>query len=279
MAAVNAEPWLWNIALHQAGFASAEIDHWAVLQEQAFDALTQMVSAHAPYPGIVFDSNWRGLMQSEAGWWLCDVIMPEFMSTILGPGEPLDMIAAASHDGGLLSRMTNGREFGEALFEQLSIETYLRPSLAPRVKLLGESLERRFGKLRPAGRAPSSPVLSPTFKTELGELSFFTIQCLFGLAPNVHAGSMRAELWFPADTATRETIRVIYQRVLDCIGEKTLRSQFHSQEKARQATMEAIDAGQVAETCAPFKSSSLEGCVPCSDCLAHTVRYHGAGGY
>jgi len=34
----------------------------------------------------------------------------------------------------------------------------------------------------------------------------------------------------------------------DRIGEKTLRSQFHSQEKARQATMEAIDAGQVAET-------------------------------
>lgn len=38
----------------------------------------------------------------------------------------------------------------------------------------------------------------------------------------------------------------------DRIGEKTLRSQFHSQEKARQATMAAIDAGQVAETVYPM---------------------------
>ncbi|MBY3064787.1 DUF1963 domain-containing protein [Rhizobium laguerreae] len=37
----------------------------------------------------------------------------------------------------------------------------------------------------------------------------------------------------------------------DRIGEKTLRSQFHSQEKARQVTTQAIDAGQVAETVDP----------------------------
>lgn len=37
----------------------------------------------------------------------------------------------------------------------------------------------------------------------------------------------------------------------DRIGEKTLRSQFHSQEKVRQATIQAIDAGQGAETIDP----------------------------
>ncbi|WP_069061713.1 DUF1963 domain-containing protein [Sinorhizobium sp. RAC02] len=37
----------------------------------------------------------------------------------------------------------------------------------------------------------------------------------------------------------------------DRIGEKTLRSQFHGQEKARQATLAAIDAGQGSETVDP----------------------------
>jgi transcriptional regulator with XRE-family HTH domain len=208
MVAAKADPWLWNVALNQAGYVSEDLDQVEPLQEQALDVLTQMVQAHSPCPGIVFDSDWFGLMQSEAGWWLCEVIMPEFMRTQFVTGKRLDMIAAATHDGGLLSQMKNGREFGEALYDQLSVETFMRPSLAPRVRALRNSLERRFGNLQHGRRPPSSPVLFPSFATDVGEMNFFTVQCFTGLPTNVNSGSVRVELWFPSDDATRKLISV-----------------------------------------------------------------------
>lgn len=193
-----------NAALLSAGFspASVEVAPGQIRGSPACKALCEMLAAHEPNPGLVFDSDWMICAMNEAGQWLCTLMMPEFLADKV-PTE-LDMIAAVADPGGLLSKVRNASEVGYALLRQLHAEQLARPSLRSRVDELERSLKERFGQdvadePRPAGR----PHLTLTIDLEESTLSFLLLQSLFELPQNVTQASLRSELWFPLDATTR----------------------------------------------------------------------------
>ena len=104
----------------------------------------------------------------------------------------------------MLSRLRDPWVAGGALLDQLRSEQWARPTLQPRIDRYEASLVDRFGR-RPdtAPRPASAPHLNMIFDTDAGTMSFFTIQCVFALPQDVTLASLRVELWFPADEATR----------------------------------------------------------------------------
>lgn len=205
-----------NATLVSAGYSPAYIELGAqhMRDTPAFRALSDMLAAHEPFPGIVFDADWMIRAMSLGGQWLCSVGMPEFLATMNGPPAEMDMIAAVAHPGGLLSKVRNAREVGFALLKQLRAEAMTRPALRPRIDRLEISLNERFGS-EPAdyARAAGDPYLNLIVDSEFGTLSFLLVQTVFGLPQNVTHASLRTELWFPVDNATR---RVMMTRGRDC---------------------------------------------------------------
>lgn len=198
-----------NAALISAGFSPAfvEIGAEQVRDSSAFKALSDMLVAHEPYPGIIFDADWMIRAMNEGGHWLSTVGMADFLADMGGPATEMDMIAAVTHPRGFLSKIRNAREVGFALLRQMRAEQMTRPALAPRVDQLEQSLRDRFGD-DPGehSRAPGDTHLQLIVDSEFGTLSFLLVQTVFGLPHNVTHASLRTELWFPLDDDTRRVM-------------------------------------------------------------------------
>lgn len=198
-----------NAALLSAGFAPAFREFGAdqVRETPGFKALSEMLVAHEPYPGIVFNADWMINAMTEGGQWLCGIGMAGFLESMDGAPTQMDMIAALVHPGGMLSQVRNAPEVGFALLRQLRSEQLARPSLAERVDRLEASLLQRYGSdgiEQP--RAAGDPYLRVIMDTGVGSLSFLLVQTVFGLPHSISPASLRTELWFPANEQTRRVM-------------------------------------------------------------------------
>lgn len=195
-----------NAALLRAGYASVEGAEAA--PSPACAALRQVLEAHEPNPAFVFGPDWMMVRLNRAGQWLCREVMPDAVAHMESLESGIDMIGTVTHRGGLMARMRDPWIAGGALLDQLRNEQWAWPELKPRIDLFEASLVARFGP-RPAShrRAAGEPCLNLVFDTALGVLSFFTIQSVFALPQDVTPASLRLELWFPADDATRAVLR------------------------------------------------------------------------
>jgi transcriptional regulator with XRE-family HTH domain len=198
-----------NAALVSAGFTPSVVELGAehARNTPAFRVLSEMLEAHNPSPGIIFDADWIIRAMSEGGQWLCGVLMPDYLASTDGRPVEMDMIASVAHPGGLLSRVRNAAEVGYALLNQLRAEQLTRAMLRPRADCLEASLIERYGPCRPEHmRAAGEPQLQLVADTEVGTLCFLLVQTVFGLPQNVTHTSLRTELWFPTDDATRQAM-------------------------------------------------------------------------
>lgn len=198
-----------NAALLSAGFAPAFREFGAdqVRETPGFKALSEMLVAHEPHPGIVFNADWMINAMTEGGQWLCGLALTDFLASMTGPPTQMDMIAALIHPGGMLSKVRNAPEVGFALLRQLRAEQLARPSLAERVDRLEQSLVQRYGADgADPSRAAGDPYLRVVMDTEMGSLSFLLVQTVFGLPHSISSASLRTELWFPTDDQTRRVM-------------------------------------------------------------------------
>jgi transcriptional regulator with XRE-family HTH domain len=201
-----APPALTNAALNRAGYVS--IDSGEAGPSPACAALRQVLDVHEPYPALVFGPDWVIIKANVAGQWLCRALMPEATGHLASTESGLDMIATLAHPDGLMARMRDPWVAGGALLDQLRNEEWAWPGLKPRTDAFEASLLARFGPRPPSvRRAAGEPCLNLVFDTPLGALSFFTIQSVFALPQDVTPASLRIELWFPADEATRAVMR------------------------------------------------------------------------
>lgn len=208
--AAGTPPTLRNLALQRGGFAPIAFADPATgtWQPAVLEALTEMLLAHEPFPGIVFDADWIGLALNPAGQRLCAINMAGFWATLEAPQQGLDMIAALIHPGGMFSTMRDPARAGYAWLAQMRAEQWARPALAPRVDALERSLRQRYGDApEQPGRAPHETFLKMVFDTPIGTLSFLTVQSVVGLPYGIDHGSLRIELWFPTDAATRQALQ------------------------------------------------------------------------
>lgn len=208
MDALEAPVSVRNAALHHAGLSAVGArDACASSGEEMLrEALEGLVAAHEPYPAVVFDADWRVQQLSAGGMDLCSQITTGFDLCAEIHAQGLDMIEAVASPDGLLSRAQDPEVAAAALLAQFEAESWARPSLRDRVQACRAALMRRFGDRLPKGRDPGAPHLQLAFDTDAGPLTFFIIQTVVGLPQNVTPDALRAELWFPADEPTRQTL-------------------------------------------------------------------------
>lgn len=204
MDALEAPVSVRNAALHHAGLSAVEVHNaFSGSTERLHEALDGLVTAHEPFPAVVFDPEWRVQRLSEGGLKLCGLLLSGAEGGPPNGGFGLDMIGEVARPGGLLSRARDPARAAAALLAQFEAEAWARPSLRSRVQACRNAMVERFGEALPVGRDPDVPYLQLAFDTDVGPLTFFTIQTVVGLPQNVTPDALRAELWFPADEATR----------------------------------------------------------------------------
>lgn len=209
MREVDAPPSIRNAALIQAGFAVRPGDTGLgnPARGAARLALEQVLSAHDPFPALVFDVDRIMVDVNRGGQWLWSVLMPEYLASAAGKAAHIDMIDALIHPGGLFRRRRDPGAAGAIFLGLLRAEEWLRPSLRERADALAQALTQRFGSMPDEHpREPGRPALNFVFDTEYGPWSFIIIQSLFGLPQDIAVDTLRIELWFPADGATRAAV-------------------------------------------------------------------------
>jgi transcriptional regulator with XRE-family HTH domain len=215
MQEVEAPYAMTNAALQAAGFAGAAADaRGDMFRASSVAALGRMLAVHDPLPGLVFDADWTIVELNQGGRDLCSILMPGLFEASGNDGASLDMILTLTVPGGLLSRMRNGAEVGASLYRQLELESWMNPVLRDRAAHLARFLEEKYGlkDLRSAKPDTRPQVLEMVFDTELGVLRFLTLQSTFGSPQEISLASLRIELWFPADGATRDAMALFQRR-------------------------------------------------------------------
>lgn len=200
-----------NAALISAGYSAdfLELEDDLSRDSSAFRAVSEMLAAHDPSPGIIFDADWMIRGMNDGGQWLCGIMMAGYLAGLRGSAGEIDMIASLAHCDGLLSKVSNAAEVGDVLLRQLRTEELMRPSLKSRIDELAASLEQRFPQYSPASQRPAAePHLQLIVDTDFGKMTFLLVQTIFGLPQNITHSSLRIELWFPVDDATEDLMKL-----------------------------------------------------------------------
>jgi transcriptional regulator with XRE-family HTH domain len=197
---------LRNAALLHAGFAPVTDAAECRDESQRLAALRQMLAAHHPNAALIFDADWMIVEVNDGARFLCGLLMPGFMRD-QERNTSIDMLAAVAHPGGLFSHAIAPEHSAARLLAQLHAESWARPSLQSRVEKLADDLKSRYRLPDRIVQSPSMPYMELSFQTPLGTLSFLLAQTVMGLMHDVTVGTLRTELWFPADAATAEVMR------------------------------------------------------------------------
>lgn len=194
-----------NEALVSAGHAPAYDDSPLAGPElaDARRAVAQLMRSHEPWPALLLDTRWDVLAANQGVRWLLDAVG----STAAVPGPDAEAGTATTPPnlldlalGDLGAALLNLPEVAASLREQLRHEAATEPSLRARVELLD--------RLAPPGATPVRfpPTLVTRYASRHGEIAFLSMFTTFGTPHSVTLGSLRIELLFPADDATRAAI-------------------------------------------------------------------------
>lgn len=192
-----------NEALLAAGHAPAYDDSPLAGPElaDARRAVAQLLRAHEPWPALLLDTTWDVLAANSGVRWLLDAVGST--TEVPGPDAEGDAPVPNLLDlalGDLGAAIVNLPDVAASLREQLRHEAATEPSLRERVELLDQ--------LVPPGAAPVRfpPTLVTRYASRHGEIAFLSMFTTFGTPHSVTLGSLRVELLFPADDATRDAI-------------------------------------------------------------------------
>ena len=196
-----------NTMLLAAGYAPrySELDLDAEPMRAARTALTRMLDAHDPYPGVVIDRQWNVVVANRAAQQLLVGIPAE----VLAPR--VNVFRVCLHPDGLAARTLNFDDWATYLLGQIR-RTIVLTGDATLVELEREVLA--YPGLPAAGRRPdvgewSDPPLLVPFRLALGaaEVSLFTTLTTFGTPRDVTLDELAVELFFPADDASETILR------------------------------------------------------------------------
>ena len=196
-----------NTMLLAAGYAPrySHLDLDAEPMRAARSALTRLLDAHDPYPGVVIDRQWNVVVSNRAA----QALLTGIPSHVLSPR--VNVFRVCLHPDGLAPRTLNFDDWA----------TYLLGQIRRSIVLTGDAdlvaLEREvlaYPGLPDAGRRPgvgewSDPPLLVPFRLAVGdvEVSLFTTLTTFGTPRDVTLDELAVELFFPADDASEAYLR------------------------------------------------------------------------
>ncbi len=193
-----------NQAMLSAGFApmygQRNLHDPALTSAQL--ALQQLLATHDPMPAFVMDAQWNVLQLNRGARWLAATLMPD--AAALSAPATFNLLDALLAPNGIATAMTNFAEAGAALLARLRAEANAEPALRPRVAALARLLQQLSA--RPLITASYPPLLTSSYQTAFGTLSFFSMFTTFGTPHDIHLASLRVEHLFAADAHTKAVL-------------------------------------------------------------------------
>lgn len=165
------------------------------------EALTRLLDAHQPYPGLVLDRHWNVVLANAAARGLAG-LLPEFLRT-----PALNIYRASLHPEGLARYTRNLQEWAAHLLANLrrSIDSSGDPTL---VALEAEVLA--YPGMREASRrVPDAHGLLVPCMLDLpmASMSLFTTLTSFGTPQDVTLQELCVELFYPSDADSERALR------------------------------------------------------------------------
>lgn len=163
--------------------------------DQIRDAISWTLQQHDPFPAIVLDRHWNILQTNNSA------SMMFAMLSVDSDGSLLDVFL---QDSDLKKRLDNWSEVGYFLLTRLRTESAALGGDA----VLDAAIAQLVGdeEISPPSGAQLAPVLPAVFQIDDLRVSLFSTIAHFGSAEDIALADHRIELFFPADTATRELL-------------------------------------------------------------------------
>ena len=194
-----------NALLLAAGFAPRypETDLAAPSMAAMQQAITRVLEAHDPYPGVALDRHWNIVVANRSAQRLIGTLPPELMTPLP------NILRAGLHPRGMAAFTSNFDEWGRYMLRQLQ-------------RLADDSLDSTAAALIDEVRAypnvqallcapvpaPAHELLVPCVLDLHGQrLSLFTTLATFGSPRDVTLAELTVELFYPADAATEAALR------------------------------------------------------------------------
>ena len=193
-----------NTMLMAAGYAP-RYPHTSLDAEAAGaarSAVTRILDAHDPFPGVAVDRGWDVIVHNQAAGTLLSLVSPELSV------PPVNVYRMSLHPDGLAKHTLNLPEWGAAMLRQLRRDFAVTGD--PRLESLLDEISRypAMSEIE-AGIEASGHDLVVPFRVSIGgmELAFFTTLTTFGTPRDITFDELAIELFYPLDAATRAALR------------------------------------------------------------------------
>lgn len=194
-----------NALLLAGGFAPrySETDLAAPGMAAMQQAITRVLDAHDPYPGIALDRHWNIVIANAGAQRLLRVLPAEL-------SQPMpNVFRLALHPRGIAAFTVNFGEWGRHMLREL--QRLADASLDNEVAALLDEV-RAYPNVQALLAAPAPPpaheLLLPCVLELHGQrLSLFTTLATFGSPRDLTLAELTVELFYPADAATEAVLR------------------------------------------------------------------------
>lgn len=169
-------------------------------------AITRVLDAHDPYPGVALDRHWNLVIANAAAQRLVSLVPPELMA----PAP--NIFRLGLHPRGMAAHTANFEAWGRYLLREL--QRLADGSLDPAAAALLEEV-RAYPNVRellshPPAALPADELLVPCVLELQGQrLALFTTLATFGSPRDVTLAELTVELFYPADAATEAALRAL----------------------------------------------------------------------
>jgi hypothetical protein len=198
-----------NDLLVGAGYAPRyrETGLEAPAMAQVRRALDFILRQQEPYPAIVLDRHWNILQANDATGRLVQRLLDPAATAELGPPNAMRLMF---HPRGFRPHLLNWEATAAALIQWLHRDLVSGRADDETRRLLEELLgypgvPRQWRVLDLD--ASTAPVLPVEFRTQEGDLRYFTALTSLGTPHDITLQELRIESFFPADEATEDAAR------------------------------------------------------------------------
>jgi transcriptional regulator with XRE-family HTH domain len=195
-----------NALLLAAGFAPRYPEHaldapgMAAMQQ----AITRVLHAHDPYPGVALDRHWNIVVANATAGRLVAALPPELMAPVP------NIFRLGLHPQGMAAFTANFEAWGRYMLREL--QRLADSAIDPGASALLDEV-RTYPNVQALLAKPVPPIspdelLVPCVLDLHGQrLSLFTTLATFGSARDVTLAELTVELFYPADEATGAVLR------------------------------------------------------------------------
>jgi transcriptional regulator with XRE-family HTH domain len=171
----------------------------------ARQAIDLVLTGHEPFPALVVDRHWTLVASNR----MVAPLLSEVDPALLVP--PINVLRLSLHPGGLAPRTANLQQWRQHLLDRLrhQVELTADPVLADLLVELRSAAGVESSRRPPAaaGFAGASIAIPFQLMTNNGILSFISTTTVFGTPIDITLSELALEAFYPADTATAETLR------------------------------------------------------------------------